>query len=119
MSDLSNDLELRRVQALMHAHDQEAVFVFGSNTAGKHGGGAARTAWANYGAQWGIGEGPTGRSYAIPTMAYLGDDDRFAAEQLPLTEVARAVAEFIEHATRSPDTTFAVTRIGCGIAGFS
>lgn len=54
--DLSEEA---RVDALMYAPSPRAVFVFGSNTAGKHGGGAARVAWTRFGAAWGIGEGPT------------------------------------------------------------
>ena len=44
------------------------VFVFGSNLAGQHCGGAARTAFQRFGAVWGEGEGLQGQSYAIPTM---------------------------------------------------
>ena len=38
------------------------IFVFGSNLAGIHGGGAARVAFKQYGAKWGVGEGRTGDS---------------------------------------------------------
>jgi hypothetical protein len=44
------------------------IFVFGSNMEGKHMGGAARVAYEMFGAEWGVGDGPTGRCYAIPTM---------------------------------------------------
>lgn len=44
------------------------VFVFGSNLEGCHGGGAARIAYERFGAVWGQGVGPQGKSYAIPTM---------------------------------------------------
>ena len=44
------------------------VFVFGSNLAGFHGGGAAHIAHAKFGAIWGQGVGMQGQSYAIPTM---------------------------------------------------
>ena len=37
------------------------IFVFGSNLAGMHGGGAARVAMERFGAIW-------GQCYAIPTM---------------------------------------------------
>ena len=46
----------------------DEVFVFGSNLAGQHGGGAARIAYETFGAEWGVGVGLTGQSYAIPTM---------------------------------------------------
>ena len=44
------------------------IFVFGSNLAGAHGGGAARIALDCFGAVWGQGVGLQGQSYAIPTM---------------------------------------------------
>ena len=44
------------------------VFVFGSNKEGQHWGGAAKFAYDNFGAEWGVGIGMTGQSYAIPTM---------------------------------------------------
>ena len=46
----------------------DEIFVFGSNLAGHHMGGAARTAMDHFGAEWGKGEGIQGQSYAIPTM---------------------------------------------------
>ena len=44
------------------------IFVFGSNLAGAHGGGAARLAYETFGAVWEQGVGLQGQSYAIPTM---------------------------------------------------
>ena len=44
------------------------IFVFGSNLAGCHAGGAARFALEHFGAIWGQGVGLQGESYAIPTM---------------------------------------------------
>lgn len=46
----------------------DEVFVFGSNLAGMHAGGAARVAVNKFGAIWGQGVGLQGQSYAIPTM---------------------------------------------------
>lgn len=40
---------------------ENEIFVFGSNIHGAHGGGAARFAYENFGAEWGVGEGLTGR----------------------------------------------------------
>lgn len=83
------------------------VFVFGSNLAGSHGGGAARQAFEKFGAKWGVGVGPTGQSYAIPTM-HGG-----------LSAIQPYVEQFLEYAKANPDKEFLVTRIGCGIAGFT
>jgi hypothetical protein len=47
------------------------IFVFGSNAAGKHRGGAARYAMDHFGAVYGEGHGLHGQSYAIDTMSGL------------------------------------------------
>ena len=81
------------------------VFVFGSNLEGRHTGGAARTAHRKFGAEWGVGVGPTGQCYAIPTMH--GN----------ISKIKPYVDDFIEYARRHPNNRFIVTRIGCGRAG--
>lgn len=88
------------------------IFVFGSNLAGHHGGGAARVAHLTHGAVMGQGEGLWGQSYAIPTLDRL-------LQQLSIDDVSSSVNDFIEFADARPDLTFQVTRIGCGIAGFT
>ena len=85
----------------------DEVFVFGSNLEGAHGGGAARQALLKFGAKWGQGVGLQGNSYGIPTM------------QGGVETIRPYVEEFIEFAKKHPDLTFYVTKIGCGIAGFS
>ena len=83
------------------------IFVFGSNLAGMHGGGAARMAHMLFGAEMGVGVGRTGQCYAIPTM------------QGGVETIRPYVDEFIEYAEQHPELLFRVTRIGCGIAGFT
>lgn len=87
--------------------DRDEVFVFGSNLAGIHAAGAARVARERFGAIMGQGVGIQGQSYAIPTMQ--GD----------VETIKPYVDEFIELAREWDQTTFYVTRIGCGIAGFT
>ncbi|MBR5639671.1 MAG: TIGR02452 family protein [Muribaculaceae bacterium] len=82
------------------------IFVFGSNLAGSHGGGAASLAYNRFGAVWGQGVGLQGQSYAIPTM------------QGGVETIKPYVDQFIEFASSHPELKFFVTRIGCGIAGF-
>lgn len=53
----------------------DEIFVFGSNLAGRHGGGAARLAYQKFGAVWGHGVGLQGQSYAIPTMQGEGGNN--------------------------------------------
>lgn len=85
----------------------DEIFVFGSNLQGRHGGGAARMAHQRFGAEWGVGTGPTGQTYAIPTM-HGG-----------VEAIKPYVDEFIEYAESHPQNRFLVTRVGCGIAGFT
>jgi hypothetical protein len=87
------------------------IFVFGSNLAGRHGAGAARTARLLYGARYGVGVGPAGRSYAIPTKDY-------SIRTLPLDEIKPYVDQFLKFARMYPGLTFNITRIGCGLAGY-
>ena len=84
----------------------DEVFVFGSNLAGMHGGGAAYVAFRQFGAVMGCGVGLRGQSYAIPTM------------QGEVETIEPYVTEFIAFAKAHPELFFYVTRIGCGIAGF-
>ena len=86
---------------------ENEIFVFGSNLQGQHGGGAARAAYEQFGAVWGQGLGLQGKTYAIPTM-HGG-----------IEEIKPYVDEFIAFARVHPELKFLVTRIGCGIAGFT
>ncbi len=83
------------------------IFVFGSNLSGMHGGGAALIAYRKFGAIWGQGVGLQGQSYGIPTM------------QGGVESIKPYVDEFIDFAKAHSELTFLVTRIGCGIAGFT
>ena len=85
---------------------ENEIFVFGSNLAGFHGGGAARLAYERLGAVWGKGVGLYGQTYAIPTM------------QGGVETIKPYVDEFIGFAREHKELVFLVTRIGCGIAGF-
>lgn len=94
-----------------------AVFVFGSNVAGRHGAGAALFAKQNHGAIYGVGEGRQGNSYGIPTKENDPHDSRKLIT-LPLDRIAVHVERFIEYARQNPKTYFQLTRIGCGLAGY-
>ena len=90
----------------------EPVFVFGSNLKGVHGAGAAKYAVQHKGAVLGAGVGHYGNSYALPTK------DRNIVT-LSKTAIRIFVGDFIRYATAHPELTFQVTRIGCGLAGYS
>lgn len=83
------------------------IFVFGSNLAGQHMGGAARAAVMHFGAKMGVGVGIQGQSYAIPTM------------QGGVETIRPYVDQFLDYAKEHLHNQFLVTKIGCGIAGFT
>lgn len=88
------------------------IFVFGSNEAGIHGAGAALEARKNHGAKLGIGFGHVGNSFAIPTK-----DENI--KTLPLSTIKKYVQMFLAYAESTPEETYQVTRIGCGLAGYT
>lgn len=92
--------------------DDNEVFVFGSNLAGIHGKGAARTAAKLFGAERGVAEGPTGRCYAIPVK------DKAIRHALSLPVIEESVQRFIGYAEHRADLQFLVVQIGCGLAGY-
>ena len=89
----------------------KSIFVFGSNLAGRHGKGAALFAAKNHGAKYGVGCGPTGNSYAIPTKD-------FWLRPIGLLGIRGFVYMFLAYARARPELIFVVTRIGCGLAGY-
>lgn len=91
--------------------DQEAIFVFGSNLAARHGGGAAKLAADKYGASRYCNEGLSGRSYAIPTKDH-------SINTLLLSDIEDYVCNFIEFARENPRMKFFMTRVGCVLAGY-
>jgi hypothetical protein len=87
------------------------IFVFGSNTAGIHGAGAAKLAHQKFGAFYGQGFGLMYKSFAIPTKdSYINT--------LSIKQIKIFVDEFIEIAKERIDLLFLVTEIGCGLAGY-
>ena len=88
------------------------IFVFGSNEAGRHGAGAAKYALDFCDAEYGVGVGRTGNSYAIPTKD-------FDIISLPIERIYEYILDFLEYAEAHPELTFKVTALGTGLANFS
>jgi hypothetical protein len=55
-------------ESIVKSLPENTVFVFGSNMAGLHAGGAARTALEHFGAVEGVGRGWSGQSYAMANV---------------------------------------------------
>lgn len=105
--NMGKDMQERTTPWCVESLAENEIFVFGSNLAGMHSGGAARQALIKFGAVWGQGVGLQGQSYALPTM------------QGGVETIAPYVDEFVEFAKAHSELKFLVTPIGCGIAGFS
>jgi hypothetical protein len=97
---------------------RDMVFVFGSNTAGIHGAGAARAALLQYGAVMGVGVGHVGNSYALPTKGAIKRINSVSiGPTLPLVLIKDHVEDFIRYARQHPELKFQITQLGCGLAG--
>ena len=105
MNDSVDKLKDRVTSANIKVLKNNEIFVFGSNMQGVHTGGAACAA-IKWGAVMGQEKGLQGNTYAIPTTFKTTN------------EIEPYVSEFIQFAESSPEYTFLVTEIGCGLAGY-
>lgn len=92
--------------------EPDFIWVFGSNLGGRHGAGAAKVAADQFAARYGAGMGRTGHAYAIPTKDRL-------LNVLSLDTIELHVHEFLCYAHDHPELKFWVTRVGCGLSGYS
>lgn len=101
---------MSRVTGIIDKLEENEIFVFGSNEAGRHGKGAALLA-KKWGATKGIGEGIQGQTYGIPTK-------NNKIKTLSINKIKKYVHNFIEYARLNESLKFYVTEIGCGLAGY-
>lgn len=87
------------------------VFVFGSNLAGAHDGGAAQTAKKYFGAMQGVGRGWSGQSFAIPTQ-----NEHLQA--MPIHQIQHYIEDFKIYTAHHPKLTYFITAIACGNVGY-
>ena len=102
------------------------VFVFGSNTEGRHGAGAAKTAVDKFGAKYGQAEGLQGQSYAIVTKNLTSGIEMFGRKitktgerSIERFEIREQLEDLMSFAENNPDKKFYVTKLGTSLAGFS
>lgn len=94
-------LYIRRYSGEVLHLNENQIFVFNSYSNGLNKAGTAKAAVKYHGAKPGIGEGPTGQCYAIPS-------------EIPLEQMHAAVERFIQYAIEHPELEFLVTPIGVG-----
>ncbi len=92
--------------------EENEIFIFGSNLAGRHGAGAAKVAKDKFDAVYGIGKGLTGRCYAFPTK------DKYI-KTLPINLLKEEFIDLFTCCEDFPEYTFLLTKVGCGLAGHS
>ena len=102
---------MRFTQENIETLEAGEIFIFGSNLSGCHGAGAAKKA-LEFGAVMGKGVGFKGRTYAIPTK-----DENIRT--MPIEAIEPYVKQFIDYASKNQHLTFLVSKIGCGLAGYS
>lgn len=104
--------KIRKFHTEIERPSKNQIFVFGSNLSGRHGAAAAQYALRYCGAEYGLGIGLQGQSYAIPTK------DK-AIQTLPLDSIVPYIQAFKQFTLDQPQREFFVTRIGCGLAGYT
>lgn len=95
----------------------DEVFIFGSNTKGFHGSGAALHAKRKFGAIQYFGEGLAGQSYAFPTLN-ADSHGGFRLDQRSDAELVASVQLLYTAARINSNKTFYLTKVGCGLAGY-
>lgn len=87
--------------------EENTIFVFGSNPEGIHGAGAARVALLKFGAEYGVGEGLTGNSYALPTkdLRVLKNN---GLRSISEKDIIKSIEKLYKVAEQNPDKTFKI-----------
>jgi hypothetical protein len=89
----------------------DEIIIVGTNTAGRHGAGAAKQAHDDFGLEDGVGEGLSGKTYAFPTL-----DENL--NKRGHKDLMKSVRKLFAVASANPGKTFLLTKVGCGIAGY-
>lgn len=83
------------------------IFVFGSNPEGRHGAGAAYVAQKSFGAVFGVGEGLTGWSYALPTKDLRVKENR-SLRSISREQITENIKSMYAVAKENPSLQFKV-----------
>lgn len=110
MIDLFNNRETYK--GLIRSLQPNQIFVFGSNTQGRHGLGAAKIALQKFGAKYGQAEGIQGQSYAIITKD-LTKDDKLTPSRTK-EQIIQQIRKLYDYARNHPDKEFLIAYSGSG-----
>ena len=106
----SQTIERKTYTGKIESLKSNQVFVFGSNTQGRHGKGAALTARQKFGAIYGQSEGPQGQSYAIITKDLTKSKHPSRTKE----QIIEQISKLYEYAKQNPDKEFLIAYSGTG-----
>lgn len=113
MNDLFNNLvERKTYKNYITKLKSNQIFVFGSNTQGRHGKGAAKIAKEKFGAIYGQAEGIQGQSYAIVTKDLTIDDKKNPSRTKE--QIIQQIHNLYEYAKCNSDKEFLIAYSGVG-----
>lgn len=92
----------------------KVIFVFGSNTEGRHGKGAAKEALDYWGAKYGQAKGLQGNSFAIITKNL-----KVGFRSVTLQSIREQLITLHRITLQNKDCNFIVTAFGTKLAGFT
>lgn len=87
--------------------DANTIFVFGSNTEGRHGAGAAKVAREKFGAIYGQGQGLQGNAYALPTKNLRVKENR-GLRSISKEDIVESIKKLYETAQQYPVKMFTI-----------
>lgn len=96
---------------LIEKLEANQIFVFGSNTEGRHGAGAAAVAAKLFGAKYGQAKGPQGRSYAICTKDLTYDKHPSVSKKFIIDQIK----DLYFYAEKHPKLEFFIAYSGRGL----
>lgn len=97
-------------EGTINSLNKNQIFVFGSNTQGKHGLGAAYSALMFFGAKYGQASGLMGQSYGIVTK----DLTKTKHPSIPPTKIITQIDTLYEYAVAHLDNEFLVAYLATG-----
>lgn len=101
---------MKTYSGLIQKLEPNQIFVFGSNTQGRHGAGAAQFAFKNFGAVYGQAQGRQGQSYAIVTK----DLTKRLHPSITAENIIRQIQKLYEYALKNPELEFLVAYSAAG-----
>lgn len=100
-----NFIERKVYKGIITELPENGIFVFGSNTQGRHGKGAAKTALNKFGAIYGNPKGRQGKSYAIITK----DLTKKIHPSISGKEIINQIRELYKYAEENKDLDFYIS----------